>query len=203
MGSASSTYRPKCIYLDIDGRIQKVLSLFFHQVASPDAAAAAGGVRCTTDPCTARHPAGSRPFLRGKGGILRAFCFVHGCLFKGEGEAGRGEGWALPTRTRRQLSLPAWGCSVSQPCWLPLPERRRAVFTKFSLWRGFPRRQWEQGSTACRAPRTLPARGFWPWASPSGRAAGQAGARLFVRCRCIAGGCGVPAASAKVARKRR
>ncbi|XP_042665605.1 high affinity cGMP-specific 3',5'-cyclic phosphodiesterase 9A-like [Centrocercus urophasianus] len=25
MGSASSTYRPKCIYLDIDGRIQKVI----------------------------------------------------------------------------------------------------------------------------------------------------------------------------------
>lgn len=56
MGSASSTYRPKCIYLDIDGRIQKVLLLFFTQ-------------RClgvSADP--AAHPAGSASLAEGKGG---------------------------------------------------------------------------------------------------------------------------------------
>jgi hypothetical protein len=39
MGSGSSSYRPKAIYLDIDGRIQKV-------APSPPAAAPSGGGRC-------------------------------------------------------------------------------------------------------------------------------------------------------------
>lgn len=95
-------------------------------MASPEAAAGGAGPTHPRD----RGQSGLRiPFPGETGGFLPASCFAHGCLLKGEGEAGRGEGWALPTLGLCQLSLPALGIPRF---WLPLPERRRAVFTKFS-----------------------------------------------------------------------
>lgn len=118
MGSASSTYRPKCIYLDIDGRIQKVLLLFFTKWRLRAVFAAR--------PIPDAHPAGSASLFQGKGGgscvpsALYTDVYLKGKGRLAQGRAGRCQHPSLP-------ALPA-GVGIlgfAAAFWLPLPEQPR------------------------------------------------------------------------------
>lgn len=141
-------------------------------------------LHCPADP--AAHPAGSGSLLEGKGGdpaclLLCTRMFVE----RGRGGCQRG---GLPALSRCQLSLPAWGWMLGLAGWSSVaPCLQSLAWGEVSP----PGR----GSTDEPLGDCLPQVLSWPWASPP---EGQAGARLFVRCCCIAAGRGDPAAPAKV-----
>lgn len=131
MGSASSTYRPKCIYLDVDGRIQKVLVLFSRKAASPAAAAAAGCACWVSSFCEASETRGSKPLLKGRGGLQQLLLLDTDFNLKGMGLLAACEHPMLPV-------LAAYA-GVSQRCRTPLREQPPDVFAKFCWRRGVPR----------------------------------------------------------------
>lgn len=181
MGSASSTYRPKCIYLDIDGRIQKVLSLFFTKWRlrpRPRAVFAA----------PIPKPRVRIPFPGEKGG----FSCVPAALYTDVDLKGKGRlagGRAGRCQHRLAASSPCRRGDARFRSRLGF-HSRRAVFTKFS----------EVFSPAGSGIREAQLLGD---CLSEGSAPGSGRTRLSVRCRCIAGGCGVPATSAQVAPKCR
>lgn len=105
MGSASSTYRPKCIYLDIDGRIQKVLLLFFTQPRLRAVLAR---------PIPQRIPGLRIPAGGERGGSCLPSAWYTAVCSQGKGRLAEGRAGRCQ-RCVAASSPCRWGCSVSQP----------------------------------------------------------------------------------------